>query len=174
MVRGAAAWGRARRLAPLWGAASAALPSPAAPHSPHLQPQHHRAPITRRGFWQFKVDGAQVDGGEPFCPGGCQAIADTGTSLLVGPPEVIDQINAVSAGVRQPAHGTHRSRCARRVAAAAGPLVLPADLLLPRPPALAPPAPAGHWRGAGAGGAVQGDGSSVPAAGGQPAGGLGW
>lgn len=29
-----------------------------------------------------------------------QAIADTGTSLLVGPPEVIGEINAVSACVR--------------------------------------------------------------------------
>lgn len=116
-----------------------------------------RAPVTRRGFWQFKMDGMEIEGGGSFCSGGCQAsralrhllqrlplhrrssvtvpawhpaslglrlaacqalvcrdaglifacspvprhlvqaIADTGTSLLVGPPEVIDEINAVSA-----------------------------------------------------------------------------
>ncbi|KAL4434312.1 hypothetical protein ABPG75_000753 [Micractinium tetrahymenae] len=60
----------------------------------HFVGEHTWAPVTRRGFWQFKMDGMQVKGGEPFCSGGCQAIADTGTSLLVGPPEVIDEINA--------------------------------------------------------------------------------
>jgi hypothetical protein len=120
-----------------------------------------RAPITRRGFWQFKMEGMEIEGGSEYCKGGCQvsatsrqlsasprmggarviivtrggpiclspppcmlslqanprlchisssfqarlallscllclqAIADTGTSLLVGPPEIIEEINVV-------------------------------------------------------------------------------
>ncbi|KAL4423223.1 hypothetical protein ABPG77_000015 [Micractinium sp. CCAP 211/92] len=60
----------------------------------HFVGEHTWAPVTRRGFWQFKMDGMEIEGGGSFCSGGCQAIADTGTSLLVGPPEVIDEINA--------------------------------------------------------------------------------
>lgn len=68
------------------------------------------APVTRRGYWQFAMDGMEVgDGGDappppdapsPVapparpCAGGCQAIADSGTSLIVGPTDEIAAINA--------------------------------------------------------------------------------
>ncbi|KAL6770501.1 ASP1 [Auxenochlorella protothecoides x Auxenochlorella symbiontica] len=62
----------------------------------HYKGEHVWAPITRRGFWQFKLDSLEVEGvalGKGSCEDGCQAIADTGTSLMVGPPLAIDSIN---------------------------------------------------------------------------------
>ena len=72
--------------------------------------------VTRRGYWQFSMDSLTVgekSGGSggggtasngssvpasgfayEACRGGCQAIADSGTSLLVGPSDEIARINA--------------------------------------------------------------------------------
>ena len=49
--------------------------------------------VTRKDYWQFKLDGISIDSSK-FCDGGCQAIADTGTSLLVGPKSEIANLNA--------------------------------------------------------------------------------
>lgn len=68
----------------------------------HFVGEHTWLPVTRRGFWQFTMDKIEVQdeskAASPArntvaCAKGCQAIADTGTSLLAGPSDEIAEIN---------------------------------------------------------------------------------
>ncbi|XP_029170180.1 lysosomal aspartic protease-like [Nylanderia fulva] len=49
-------------------------------------------PVTRKKYWQFTMDKVKI-GLNILCKSSCQAIADTGTSLIVGPPLDIAFIN---------------------------------------------------------------------------------
>uniref|UniRef100_A0A3Q3IH17 pepsin A n=1 Tax=Monopterus albus TaxID=43700 RepID=A0A3Q3IH17_MONAL len=64
-----------------------------------INPNHYYGPITwiplsNELYWQITVDSVTVNGQVVACNGGCQAIVDTGTSLIVGPQSSISNINS--------------------------------------------------------------------------------
>ncbi|XP_007947634.1 chymosin-like [Orycteropus afer afer] len=72
----------------------------------------HWVPVTVQKYWQFTVDSITVDGVVVACDGGCQAILDTGTSLLTGPGSDILNIQKVI-GATQGQYGQFDIDCRR-------------------------------------------------------------
>lgn len=56
-------------------------------------------PITKLGYWQFFMNNVTVtvpgDSNFIACKSGCQAIMDTGTSLITGPAAEVNRINKI-------------------------------------------------------------------------------
>ncbi|XP_066519390.1 pepsin A-like [Hoplias malabaricus] len=51
-------------------------------------------PLSSETYWQITMDSITVNGQVVACNGGCQAIVDTGTSLIVGPNSDIASLNS--------------------------------------------------------------------------------
>ncbi|XP_057231217.1 embryonic pepsinogen-like [Malurus melanocephalus] len=65
-------------------------------------------PVSYQGYWQISMDSIIVNSQEVACAGGCQAIIDTGTSLVAGPPSGIRSIQS-AVGARQGLYGEVRA-----------------------------------------------------------------
>uniref|UniRef100_F6VKA1 Cathepsin E n=1 Tax=Monodelphis domestica TaxID=13616 RepID=F6VKA1_MONDO len=75
----------------------------------HFSGSLNWVPVTKQGYWQIALDNIQVGGTIMFCAEGCQAIVDTGTSLITGPSEKIKQLqNAIGA---VPTDGEYAMEC---------------------------------------------------------------
>lgn len=48
--------------------------------------------VTKKAYWQVHMDQLEVANGLTLCKGGCEAIVDTGTSLLVGPVDEVKEL----------------------------------------------------------------------------------
>ncbi|CAG0892320.1 unnamed protein product [Darwinula stevensoni] len=69
-------------------------------------------PVTREGYWQFKMDKVRVGPRAVYCSEGCQAIADTGTSFVLGPQEEIAAI-VKDVGAELDGSGNYRVDCSK-------------------------------------------------------------
>ncbi|XP_038675278.1 pepsin A-like [Scyliorhinus canicula] len=80
-----------------------------------IDPYHYRGqinwvPVSRQDYWQISVDSITVNGQAVACNGGCQAIVDTGTSLLTGPSSDISSIQQ-AIGATEGYYGEYTINC---------------------------------------------------------------
>ncbi|XP_047451648.1 gastricsin-like [Mugil cephalus] len=75
--------------------------------------QIYWTPVTSETYWQIGVQGFQINNQETgWCSQGCQAIVDTGTSMLTAPSQVIGGIMQ-SIGAQRNQYGQYMVNCAQ-------------------------------------------------------------
>ncbi|XP_049637178.1 cathepsin D isoform X2 [Suncus etruscus] len=55
--------------------------------------------VTRQAYWQVHMEEINMGNGLTMCKGGCEAIVDTGTSLIVGPVEEVKALQKALGGI---------------------------------------------------------------------------
>jgi len=69
-------------------------------------------PVQREGYWEIAMDGMESETNSVGCDGGCTAIVDTGSSLLVGPTKETEAINKMIGGIEVlPGTGQYQIVC---------------------------------------------------------------
>jgi len=66
-------------------------------------------PVTRKAYWQFTVDSISLNAEK--MSKNFEAIADTGTSLITGPSEVVDRLNKEAGAYKNPMNGQWMVDC---------------------------------------------------------------
>ncbi|XP_059180660.1 pepsin A-like [Centropristis striata] len=81
-----------------------------------MDPNHYSGsiswiPLSNARFWQITVDSITINGQVVACDGGCQAVVDTGTSLIVGPASSSNKINQLVGATFDQQHLTYIFNC---------------------------------------------------------------
>ncbi|XP_075404153.1 pregnancy-associated glycoprotein-like [Tenrec ecaudatus] len=66
--------------------------------SSYYKGELHWIPVTRPNFWQFTIDSISMNGNIISCSHSCQAILDTGTSLVSGPQDAVSNFHSAIGG----------------------------------------------------------------------------
>jgi len=82
-------------------------------NSNHFTGAINYVPLTARTYWQFAFQDMQVNGvNQNFCSGsGCKVIADTGTSLILGPADPVRKLNTQLGAIEIPGTGEYMIAC---------------------------------------------------------------
>ncbi|XP_072564699.1 cathepsin D-like [Paramormyrops kingsleyae] len=72
--------------------------------------EFHYVNISRQGYWQVRMDGLSIGDQLRLCKSGCEAIVDTGTSLITGPSAEIQALQE-AIGATPLIQGEYRVDC---------------------------------------------------------------
>jgi phytepsin len=60
----------------------------------HFSGSLQYVPLVNETYWEFAMKDVLINGkSQGYCPTGCHAVADTGTSLIAGPSDLVQEIN---------------------------------------------------------------------------------